>query len=134
MNISNNNVRWLSQYSLLNKLLSQKNGNKISTFNQMRAAISGGVKHKQRNLYYDENGIRWMSKEQADRCITGRSDWKKIVSVLDEVKAELAGIPVVQRMHRMQPSVKGTERMDICKNSRIGQTDTDTGRKGCAGE
>ena len=57
MNISSNNVRGLSQYSLLNKLFSQKNGNKTSTSNQMGAAISGGVKHKQRNLYYDENGI-----------------------------------------------------------------------------
>ena len=89
MNISSNNLRGFSQYSLLNKLFSQKNGNKTSTSNQMGAAISGGVKHKHSNLYYDENGIPWMSKEQEDRCITGRSDWKKIVSVSDEVKAEL---------------------------------------------
>ncbi len=37
-------------------------------------------------------------------------------------------------MHRMQPSDKDTERMAICKNSRTGQADTDTGRKGCTGE
>ena len=43
MNISSNNLRGLSQYSLLNKLFSQKNGNKTSTSNQMGAAISGGV-------------------------------------------------------------------------------------------
>ena len=66
MNISSNNLRGFSQYSLLNKLFSQKNGNKTSTSNQMGAAISGGVKHKHSNLYYDENGIPWMSKEQAD--------------------------------------------------------------------
>ena len=45
MNISSNNMRGFSQYSLLNKLFSQKNGNKTSTSNQMGAAISGGVKH-----------------------------------------------------------------------------------------
>ena len=92
MNISSNNMRGFSQYSLLNKLFSQKNGNKAGTSNQAGAAISGGVKHKHSNMYYDENGIPWMSKEQADRCITGRSDWKKIVSVSDEVKAELAEV------------------------------------------
>ena len=78
MNISSNNMRGLLQYSLLNKLFSQKNGKKTSTSNQMGAAISGGVKYKHSNMYYDENGIPWMSKEQADRCITGRSDWKKL--------------------------------------------------------
>lgn len=92
MNISSNNMRGLSQYSLLNKLFSQKNGNKTSTSNQMGAVISRGVKYKHSNMYYDENGIPWKSKEQADRCITGRNDWKKIVSVSDEVKADLAEV------------------------------------------
>lgn len=92
MNISSNNMKGVLQYSLLNKLFSQKNRNKTSTSNQMGAVIGGGVKYKHSNLYYDENGIPWMSKEQADRCITGRSDWKKIVSVSDEVKAELAEV------------------------------------------
>ena len=62
MNISSNSMNGLSQYSLLNKLLSQKNGNKTSTSNQKGAAIIGGVKHKHSNLYYDENGIPWISK------------------------------------------------------------------------
>ena len=66
MNISSNNMRGFSQYSLLNKLFSQKNGNKTGISNQMGAAVSGGVKHKHSNLYYDENGIPWMSKEQAE--------------------------------------------------------------------
>ena len=78
MNINSNNMKWFSGYSLMNRLFSQKNGNKTSTSSQMGAAISGGVKHKHSNLYYDENGIPWMSKEQADRCISGRSDWKKL--------------------------------------------------------
>ena len=37
-------------------------------------------------------------------------------------------------MQGMQPPDKDTERMAVCKNSRAGQTDSDTGRKGCAGE
>ena len=43
MNINSNNMRGFSQYSLLNKLFSQKNGNKTSTFNQMGSAISGAL-------------------------------------------------------------------------------------------
>ena len=114
MNISSNNLRGFSQYSLLNKLFSQKNGNKTSTSNQMGAAISEGVKHKHSNLYYDENGIPWMSKEQADRCITGRSDWKKIVSVLDEVKAELAEVVKQDFISTNGQSIpEGTRRNDV---------------------
>lgn len=67
MNVSSNNMRGFSQYSFLNKLFSQKNGNKAGTSNQTWANVSG-VKYKHSNLYYDENGIPWMSKEQADRC------------------------------------------------------------------
>ena len=72
MNIISNNMKWFSGYSLMNRLFSQKNGN------QAGANISGGVKHKHSNLYYDENGIPWMAKEQADRCIIERSDRKKL--------------------------------------------------------
>ena len=50
MNINSNNMKWFSGYSLMNRLFSQKNGNKTSTSNQMGAAISGGVKHKHSNL------------------------------------------------------------------------------------
>ena len=114
MNISSNNMRGFSQYSLLNKLFSQKNGNKTSTSNQMGAAISGGVKHKHSNLYYDENGIPWMSKEQADRCISGRSDWKKIVSVSDEVKTERAEVVKQDFISTNGKSIpEGTRRNDV---------------------
>ena len=37
-------------------------------------------------------------------------------------------------MHRMQSPDKDAERMAFCKNSRISQTDTDTGRKRRAGK
>ena len=93
MNISSNNLRGLSQYSLLNKLFSQKNGNKSGVSDQAGANVSGGVKYKHSNLYYDENGVPWHSKEEADRCIKGTNgNWKKIVSVSDEVKADLAEV------------------------------------------
>ncbi|MEY8427410.1 DUF3879 family protein [Lachnospiraceae bacterium 46-15] len=114
MNISSNNMRGFSQYSLLNKLFSQKNGNKAGASKQTDGNTIGGVKHKHSNLYYDENGIPWMSKEQADRCITGRSDWKKIVSVSDEVKAELAEVVKQDFINTNGKSIpEGTRRNDV---------------------
>lgn len=65
MNINSNNMKWFSGYSLMNRLFSQKNGNKTGIPNQAGANV-GGVKYKHSNLYYDEKGIPWMSKEQAD--------------------------------------------------------------------
>ena len=38
--------------------------------------------------YYNKDGVPFLSKEQADRCINGK-DWKKIVSVSDKVKSDL---------------------------------------------
>ncbi len=93
MNISSNNMKGLSQYSLLNKLFSQRNRNKTGTSNQIGAAVSGGVKYKHNNQYYNEDGVPFHSKEEADRCIKGTNgNWKKIVSVSDEIKAELAEV------------------------------------------
>jgi len=67
-----------------------------------------------RHDYIDENGIPWMSKEQADRCITGRSDWKKIVSVSDEVKADLAEIVKEDFISSNGKSIpEGTRRNDV---------------------
>lgn len=55
-----------------------------------------------------------MSKEQADRCITGRSDWKKIVSVSDEVKAELAEVVKQDFISTNGKSIpEGTRRNDV---------------------
>ncbi len=55
-----------------------------------------------------------MSKEQADRCITGRSDWKKIVSVSDEVKAELAAVVKQDFISTNGQSIpEGTRRNDV---------------------
>lgn len=114
MNISSNNMKGFLQYSLLNKLFSQKNGNQAGIISQTGANTIGGVKHKHSNMYYDENGIPWMSKEQADRCITGRSDWKKIVSVSDEVKADLAEVVKEDFISTNGKSIpEGTRRNDV---------------------
>lgn len=95
-------------------MFSQKNGNKTSTSNQTGAVISGGVKHKHSNMYYDENGIPWKSKEQADRCITGKIGWKKIVPVSDEVKADLAEVVKHDFISTNGKSIpEGTRRNDV---------------------
>ena len=91
MNININNMKWISQNSLMNKLLSQTSGRTADVPKQVKN-FSGGVKYRHSNMYYDENGIPWRSKEEAERCITGRSDWRKIVSVSDEVKADIAEV------------------------------------------
>ena len=114
MNIHMNNTNWFSQYSLINRLFSQKNANKAGIPNQAGANASKGVKHKHSNLYYDENGVPWMSKEQADRCVTGRSGWKKIVPVSDEVKAELAEVVKQDFISTNGKSIpQGTRRNDV---------------------
>ena len=114
MDIRMNNMNWFSGYSLMNRLFSQKNGNQAGILNPTGGQICGGVKYKHSNMYYDENGIPWMSKEQADRCITGRSDWKKIVSVSDEVKAELAEVVKQDFISTNGKSIpEGTRRNDV---------------------
>ena len=40
MNISSNNMKWLSGYSLVNRLFSQKNGNKAGISNQTGVNVS----------------------------------------------------------------------------------------------
>ena len=90
MNINFTNSKLFSQYSLLNKLFSK--GNSASSILSNQASVSaGGVKHRNSSMYYDENGVPWRSKEEAERCINGK-DWKKIVSVSDQVKADLAEV------------------------------------------
>lgn len=81
MNISSNNMKWFSGYSLMNKLFSQKNGNNAGVSKQVGANVSGGVKYKHSYLYYNDDGVPCFSKEHAERCLKGRSDYKKIVPV-----------------------------------------------------
>ena len=100
---------------LVNRLFSQKNGNKAGISNQTGVNVSGGVKYKHSNLYYDENGVPWHSKEEADRCIKGTNgSWKKIVSVSDEVKAELAEVVKQDFISTNGKSIpEGTRRNDV---------------------
>lgn len=92
MNINSDNMKCFLQNSLISNLISKTSGSKPNVSKQAEINFSGGVKYRHSNMYYDENGIPWRSKEEAERCITGRSDWRKIVSVSDEVKAKLAEV------------------------------------------
>lgn len=86
MNININNMNYFSQSSLLSKLFSKGNG----ASGQTGVTVGNcGVQHRNNSYYYNEDGVPFFSKEQADRCINGK-DWKKIVSVSDEVKSDLA--------------------------------------------
>ncbi len=87
MNININNTSLRSKSSSWNKPFS--NGSETGQTNT--PAVSSGVKYKHNNYYYNEDGVPFASKEQADRCINGR-DWKKIVSVSDKVKSDLADV------------------------------------------
>ncbi len=88
MNINKNNMS-----SLVNRLFSQMNRNTMDIPSRTNSNVNGGVKYKHSYLYYDENGVPFHSKEEADRCIKGTNgSWKKIVSVSDEAKAELADV------------------------------------------
>lgn len=88
MNVNRNNMS-----SLMNRIFSQMNRNKANISSRVNSNVIGGVKYKHSYLYYDENGVPFHSKEEADRCIKGTNgNWKKIVSVSDEAKAELAEV------------------------------------------
>ena len=50
--------------------------------------LDSGCQYRNNNYYYNKDGVPFLSKEQADRCINGK-DWKKIVSVSDKVKSDL---------------------------------------------
>ena len=88
MNITINHTNLLSQIFLWNRRLSH--GNVVSGKNGM-AAGKCGVQYRISSYYYNEEGVPFFSKEQADRCINGK-DWKKIVSVSDKVKSDLAEV------------------------------------------
>ena len=85
ININSTN---LFSFSLLSKLFSQRSG---MSQQADTANANGGVKYKHSYYYYNEDGIPCFSKEMADQCIHGK-DWKKIVSVSDEVKSNLAEV------------------------------------------
>ena len=85
MNINFTNSRLFSQYHLMSQLF----GGKGKTADMAGAASV--PKYRSSSLYYDENGIAWHSKEEAERCINGK-DWKKIVPVSEQVKADLAEV------------------------------------------
>lgn len=85
MNVNINNKNLFSQSLLINKFFFQKN------FSHKQTGITtldSGCQYRNNNYYYNKDGVPFLSKEQADRCINGK-DWKKIVSVSDNVKSDL---------------------------------------------
>lgn len=68
MNININNMNLFSQNALLCKLFSMGNG---ASGQKGVPAGSYGVQHRNSSYYYNEDGVPFFSKEQADRCING---------------------------------------------------------------
>lgn len=91
MNVNGNSTRWFLQSSM-SKFFSQKNLNKSDISGQTATNPNSGVKYKHSYLYYNENGVPCFSKEQAERCLKGRTDCRNIVSVSEQVKADLAEV------------------------------------------
>lgn len=113
MNVSSNNTKWISQNSLIYKLFSQIDSKSAAVPKQVNN-FRGGLKYKHSNMYYDGNGIPWRSKEEAERCITGKNDWRKIVTVSDEVKADLAEVVKQDFISTNGAGIpQGTKRNDI---------------------
>ena len=81
MNINFTNSKLFSQYNLMSQLFGGKGKHTDMT------GAANVPKYRPSFLYYDDNGIAWHSKEEAERCINGK-DWKKIVPVSEQVKAE----------------------------------------------
>ena len=85
MNVNINNKNLFSQSLLINKFFFQKNSSHKQTG---ITTVDSGCQYRNNNYYYNKDGVPFLSKEQADRCINGK-DWKKIVSVSDKVKSDL---------------------------------------------
>lgn len=80
MNVNINNKNLFSQSLLINKFFFQKNSSHKQTG---ITTVDSGCQYRNNNYYYNKDGVPFLSKEQADRCINGK-DWKKIVSVSDK--------------------------------------------------
>ncbi len=88
MNINRNNMSFLT-----NRLFSQMYRNRADISSRINSNVNGEVKYKHSYLYYDENDVPFHSREEADRCIKRTNgNWKKIMSVSDEAKADLADV------------------------------------------
>ena len=85
MNVNINNKNLFSQSLLINKFFFQKNSSHKQTG---ITTVDSGCQYRNNNYYYNKDGVPFLSKDQADRCINGK-DWKKIVSVSDKVKSDL---------------------------------------------
>ena len=91
MNVNINNKNLFSQSLLINKFFFQKNSSHKQTG---ITTVDSGCQYRNNNYCYNKDGVPFLSKEQADRCINGK-DWKKIVSVSDKVKSDLEWLEIM---------------------------------------
>lgn len=116
MNVNGNSTRWFLQSSM-SKFFSQKNLNKSDISGQTATNPNSGVKYKHSYLYYNENGVPCFSKEQAERCLKGRTDCRNIVSVSEQVKADLAEVVKQDFVSTNGWGIpKGSKRHDVVNN------------------
>ena len=66
MNVNINNKNLFSQSLLINKFFFQKNSSHKQTG---ITTVDSGCQYRNNNYYYNKDGVPFLSKEQADRCI-----------------------------------------------------------------
>ncbi len=69
MNVNINNKNLFSQSLLINKFFFQKNSSHKQTG---ITTVDSGCQYRNNNYYYNKDGVPFLSKEQADRCINGK--------------------------------------------------------------
>lgn len=90
MNIDSSRLTISSQNNLMKKLFSKTQEKNASYTDPMGIFADEEIAAKNRAKYFDENGEPLNSSGEKGRYIGGGKDWKKIISVSDEVKKNLA--------------------------------------------
>lgn len=83
----------------MNKTITQNNivqnffsKRKMNSYDPVHSLFNEETAEKNRVKYFDKNGEPLNSSGEAGRYIGGGKDWKKIVSVSDEVKTKLSEV------------------------------------------
>lgn len=92
MNIDGSRLNISSQYDLMKKLFSGTQGKSAGRTDPMSIFADEETAAKNRAKYFDENGEPINSSGEKGRYIGGGKNWKKIVSVSEEVKTDLAEV------------------------------------------
>lgn len=78
MNVNINNKNLFSQSLLINKFFFQKNSSHKQTG---ITTVDSGCQYRNNNYYYNKDGVPFLSKEQADRCINGNKEEQKEIFI-----------------------------------------------------